>query len=122
MRWLAAALAVLALIACEPEVAPDGAVVTQETLGPPHPEQWEVTDAKVITRDDLAYWIVSYDARWVGDGRAEREKCVFQTKDGQGIVIRQTGEIIEHGDDVEADRIYPDEVPGQPETVSVDCE
>ena len=81
-----------------------------------------MSDAKVTTRDDLAFWIVSYDAQWAGEGSPEEQRCVFKTRNQEGIVVRQTGEILVEGDDVEADTIYPDEVPGQPRTVSVECE
>jgi len=117
------ALATALLVACEPDVNQDESPITTASLGGPrHANEWEVTDAKVWTRDDFAYWIVSYDARWIGTGRPERETCLFQTKDEQGVVIRQTEEAIEEGDDLQADAIYPDEVPGQPESVSVDCD
>ena len=116
-------IAVSAMSACGDDGEPGGEPFTQVSLGDPrHPDQWEVTDAKVTTRDDIAYWIVSYDARWVGDGEPEDEKCIFQVKNQEGVVVRQTGEVIEAGDDIEAEIIYPDEVPGQPKTVSVDCE
>ncbi len=77
---------------------------------------------RVWTRDDLAYWVVSYDARWVGDGPVAPEKCVFQVRNQEGLVVRQTGEQIREGDDVEVETIYPDEVPGQPRSVTVDCD
>ena len=82
---------------------------------------WNVSDAKVTTRDDLAYWIVSYDAEWSGTGPPEEQKCVFKVRNQEGIVVVQTGEMLAEGDDVEAETIYPGDVPGQPQTVSIEC-
>ena len=83
---------------------------------------WNVSDAKVTTREQLAYWIVSYDAEWTGEGPPGEERCVFKVRNQEDIVVWQTGETLMEGDDVEAEIIYPDEVPGQPRTVTIDCE
>ena len=113
---------IVAMVACEPEVvpgAPNG--TTAETFSVPESD-WEIADVRVWTRDDLAYWVVSYDARWLGEGPQERQKCVFRTKNQEGVVVRQSGEAIEEGDDVVAETIYADEVPGQPTSVSIECD
>lgn len=121
MKALVVVAVVGLLVACEPDVDRGGSPVTSETFAPPHPEGWDVSDARVWTRDDLAYWIVSYDGSWTGSGEPEREKCVFRVKNSEGVVVRQTGEILEEGDDIEAETIYPDEIPGRPTSVTVDC-
>ena len=125
MRLLAAIVAVAFVAGCSPEAGKSDTrdtPVTTSTSAAPQAEGWEVSDERVWTRDDLAFWIVSYDARWLESGPPQPQKCVFKVKNQEGTVVRQTGETLEEGDDVEAETIYPDEVPGQPTTVSVDCE
>ena len=122
MRYLAVLVSFVFLMGCGSEADKSEAPATTSTSASPGPEEWEVSDERVWTRDDLAYWIVSYDARWRGVGPPQAQKCVFKVRNQEGIVVRQSGETLEEGDDVEAETIYPDEVPGQPTTVSVDCE
>jgi hypothetical protein len=124
-RWVIAVMSLL--VACSTPSAgpPSGSPAqTRTSEGTPAVSLtpgWNVSDGKVTTRDDLAYWIVSYDAAWTGEGDPPEEKCVFKVRNQEGVVVRQTGEVLEEGNDVEAETIYPDEVPGRPQTVSIDC-
>lgn len=128
MKRSMAVMAVL-LVACSaPSDEPPSARPTQtrapeatDTPSPSLTPGWNVSDGKVTTRDDLAYWIVSYDAEWSGTGPPEEQKCVFKVRNQEGIVVVQTGEILAEGDDVEAETIYPGDVPGQPQTVAIEC-
>lgn len=122
MRWAVGVLVLLTLAACQPEADPGTASGQTVTPTPAPGWLWAISDLRVSTRDDLAYWVVTYDATWNGEGEPPEERCVFKVRNQEDIVVRQTGEVLEEGDDVEAETIYPDEVPGQPTTVSVDCE
>lgn len=88
---------------------------------------YEISDIQIVERDDPGagvVWTITFDARWTGEGAAERAKCLWQFRNDDNVVLTsgvmriQVREI----QDIPAGTAYPDEIPGQPTKATVTCE
>lgn len=111
------------LTGCGPDAAPLRAV---ETITPvPDASASFVVDDVHIERipDSIAvHWDLVFDADWTGDDSPAPLRCKWRIINREGDVV-QVGVVNVSGDadDQVAGTVYPDEVPGVPETGEVRC-
>lgn len=108
-------------------LAPSAAPTTAaSTTSSPNESGLLVSDVRVNKLDDPVadvVWVLTYDARWVGEAEPGGARCVWRMRNAdeltivQGVV--QIGE--EPVDDAKAGDVYPDEIPGQPVTGTITC-
>ena len=75
-----------------------------------------------IPADVAVHWDLVFDADWTGDASPSALRCKWRIINREGEVV-QVGVVNVTGDadDAVAGTVYPDEVPGVPETGEVRC-
>ena len=83
-----------------------------------------VGDVHIVRIPDsvAVHWDLVLDADWTGTGSPEDLRCKWRIINREGEIV-QVGVVIITGDadDQIAGTVYPDEVPGVPETGEVRC-
>jgi hypothetical protein len=103
--------------------SPNATSVQTPTPSPAGSVGFTIDDVELVTqRGDGIRWVLSFDARWTGDGSAFPVKCRWQMFPEGDVESNAIGSVVitGEGDDLTTPPIYPDEVGGLPVTGRID--
>lgn len=131
MRGVLSLALSLALVACsssDPEpnrLRIEGSLTTPSATSSSD-DSYEISDVTLHKISDPVpgvFWVVTYDARWMGASEPQPARCIWRMKNAEGMTIVQGGFELEGAelDDRKAGDAYPDEIAGQPATADVTC-
>lgn len=111
------------MVACGSDATPLRAVETTRPT-PSASASFLVDDVHIVRIPDsvAVHWDLVFDADWTGADPLEPLRCKWRITNREGEVV-QVGvvTITDEGDDTVAGTVYPDEIPGVPETGEVRC-